>query len=86
MIQQLSLKLPPQEAASNTAITQQAATALGIRTNAITGYHILKRSIDARSRQVYFILTLKVFVMNLFMNGELITPAYDVLPASARRC
>jgi uncharacterized FAD-dependent dehydrogenase len=83
MIQQLSLKLPPQEAASDTAITRQAATALGVRTNAITGYHILKRSIDARSRQVYFILTLKVFVNEPFHERELVIPAYDILPATA---
>ncbi|WP_298735997.1 FAD-dependent oxidoreductase [uncultured Chitinophaga sp.] len=83
MIQQLSLKLPPQEAASDTAITRQAATALGVRIKDITGFHILKRSIDARSRQVYFILTLKVFVNEPFHERERIIPKYDILPASA---
>lgn len=83
MIQQLSLKLPPQDAASSTAITRQAAMALGVRPGDITGYHIIKRSIDARSRQVYFILTLKVFVNEPFHERELTVPVYDILPAAA---
>lgn len=83
MIQQLSLKLPPHEAASDAAITRQAALALGIQQKAITGYHIIKRSIDARSRQIYFILTLSVFVNEPFHERELVIPSYDILPANA---
>ena len=86
MIQQLSLKLLPQEAASDTAITQQAAAALGIPARNITGYNILKRSIDARSRQqVYYILTLLVFVDEPFHAREVFIPSYEALVPNAPR-
>jgi len=86
MIQQLSLKLLPQEAASDTAITQQAAAALGIPARNITGYNILKRSIDARSRQqVYYILTLQVFVDEPFHAREVFIPSYEALVPNAPR-
>lgn len=83
MIQQLSLKLLPQEAASDAAITRQAAAALDVKPHNITGYHLLKRSIDARSRQVYYILTLQVFVNEPFRQREQLIPLYDILPANA---
>lgn len=71
MIQQISLKLPPQDAAHHQHITKQAAAALGVKPNAITGFNLLKRSIDARSRQVYFVLTLEVFVNEPFKQKQL---------------
>lgn len=83
MIQQLSLKLLPAQAASDTVITEQAAAALAIKPAAITGFHLLKRSIDARSRQVYFMLTIKVFINEPFHEREKIIPIYDSLPAAA---
>ena len=86
MIQQLSLKLLPQEAASDTAITQQAAASLGIPARNITGYNILKRSIDARSRQqVYYILTLQVFADEPFHAREVFIPSYETLGLNAPR-
>jgi uncharacterized FAD-dependent dehydrogenase len=66
MIQQISLKLPPQEAGQHKAITRHAAASLGVKPADITGFNLLKRSIDARSRQVYFVLTLEVFVNEPF--------------------
>jgi len=83
MIQQLSLKMLPQDAASDTAIITHAAAALGVPSAAITGFHIIKRSIDARARQVYFMLTLRVFVNEPFHVRERFLPAYEVLPAHA---
>jgi len=86
MIQQLSLKLLPQEAASDADITQQAAASLGIPARNITGYNILKRSIDARSRQqVYYILTLQVFVDEPFHAREVFIPSYGPLGLNAPR-
>jgi len=83
MIQQISLKLLPSQAASDDTITNQAAAALGIKKTSITGFHLLKRSIDARSRQVYFMLTIKVFIDEPFTDRERIIPIYDTLPANA---
>lgn len=83
MIQQLSLKLLPSQAASDTSIIAEAAAALGVKPADITGFHLLKRSIDARSRQAYFMLTLKVFINEPFQERERIIPIYDTLPADA---
>lgn len=83
MIQQISLKLLPSQAASDDAIITQAAIALSIKKTTITGFHLLKRSIDARSRQVYFMLTVKVFIDEPFVERERTIPLYDVLPADA---
>ncbi|MCW3462965.1 NAD(P)/FAD-dependent oxidoreductase [Chitinophaga nivalis] len=83
MIQQLSLKLLPADAASAAHITQQAAAELGIPAHNITGYHLLKRSIDARSRQAYFILTLQVFINEPFQERVHTAPVYPALPADA---
>lgn len=86
MIQQLSLKLLPHEAAADAAITRHAAAALGVPAHHITGYNLLKRSIDARSRQqVYYMLTLQVFVNEPFHAREIFIPTYDQLPANAPR-
>ena len=83
MIQQTSLKLLPSQAASDDAIISQAAIALSIKETSITGFHLLKRSIDARSRQVYFMLTIKVFIDEPFVEREKVIPVYDSLPATA---
>ncbi|SFW48255.1 NAD(P)/FAD-dependent oxidoreductase [Chitinophaga sancti] len=83
MIEQVSLKLLPSQADNEHAITQAAAAALSVSPNAITGFHILKRSIDARSKQVYFMLTLKVFVDEPFHEREKFIPIYDTLTPAA---
>ncbi|SKA07037.1 hypothetical protein SAMN04488128_102586 [Chitinophaga eiseniae] len=84
MQQQISLKLTPADAAHPSRITTQAAATLGVKPAAITGYHLLKRSIDARSRQqVYFILTLLVFVNEPFHERVHAHPVYQPLPANA---
>ena len=83
MIQQLSLKLLPAQADAHSIIIKQAAAALSIKPADITGFQLLKRSIDARSRQVYFMLTIKVFINEPFHDRERVIPIYDVLPAHA---
>ena len=62
MQQTLQLKLLPAEAASEETIREYAAQAIGCSTRAISGFHLLKRSIDARSKQPHIILTIHVFV------------------------
>jgi len=52
----------PADAFDDKAIRRMAAEECGVRTKQITGYHIQKRSIDARSRQARYILQLEVFI------------------------
>lgn len=83
MQQQISVKLLPQAAASHPDILQAAAATLGIAPTRITGYNILKRSIDARSRQVWYLLTLQVFADEPYFNHHFTPIAYPSLPANA---
>ncbi|MGO4289674.1 NAD(P)/FAD-dependent oxidoreductase [Chitinophaga sp. RAB17] len=85
MIQQISLKLLPADAASSTHIIQHAAAALSVKPKDITGFNLLKRSIDARSRQAFFVLTLQVFVNEPFTERQHTHPVYPSLPANAPR-
>src|SRR5687767_2097568 len=57
-----SIKLLPSEAANEQLVKKYIATALGVKTTSITGYVIKKRSIDARGRQAWMHLTLKVYI------------------------
>ncbi|RFS22681.1 FAD-binding protein [Chitinophaga silvatica] len=83
MIQQISLKLLPANAGNHTHILQAAANELNVKPAAITGFNLLKRSIDARSRQVYFILTLQVFINEPWIVRPHLHPTYHSLPANA---
>ena len=85
MIQQISLKLPPPEAGQHKAITRHAAASLGVKPADITGFNLLKRSIDARSRQVYFVLTLEVFVKEPFRQRTSPGFHYDPVKPGAER-
>ena len=58
----LSLRLKPSEAADSCFINQLIATEAGIATNSVSGFNILKRSIDARSRQAFINLSIEAFI------------------------
>lgn len=83
MIQQISLKLLPADAASHTRIIQHTAAALSVKATDITGFNLLKRSIDARSKQVFFVLTIQVFINEPFEERQHTHPVYPSLPANA---
>ena len=58
----ISLRLKPSEAADNIFISKLIAAEKGIAENQIAGFNILKRSIDARSRQVFINLSIEAFI------------------------
>ncbi|WP_346236582.1 NAD(P)/FAD-dependent oxidoreductase [Niabella insulamsoli] len=60
MQQTIDLKLTPEEAASDETVLHAIANKISIPLQHISGYTILKRSIDARSRQPW--INLKLFV------------------------
>lgn len=62
MQQQISCKLMPSQAADESTVIQHIAGAAGVPAAAITGYHILKKSIDARGRQPWVNLTVTAFI------------------------
>ena len=62
MTKDIQLRVPPQNAATDAAITQCVAEQEGLDARAIGGVRVLKRSIDARQRQVMVNLTVRVWV------------------------
>jgi uncharacterized protein len=66
MQQQITLKLLPSEAASPAIIQQTAAHHLGVPLNTITGYHIIRQSIDARGKQPWIMMTIRTFANEPF--------------------
>ncbi len=68
MQQNITLKLTAANAANNAAVKRFAAEAAGVNEEAVTGFYIAKKSIDARSKTPYINLTLTVFIDEPFVN------------------
>lgn len=68
MQQEFLLRVLPSEAASPQLLTTQIAKAAGKKPGSISGFHILKKSVDARGRQVYLNIKLKAFIDEPFVH------------------
>ena len=78
MIQQLSLKLKPNEALDDAIIKDHIAKSLGKLSNAITGFYKLKQSIDARSKQqVWINVTVNAFIDEPFTQRNIDAIQFD---------
>ena len=62
MQQEVLLQLSPKDAAQSAVISENIAHELGIDAKRITGFHFIKKSIDARKRNVLINLKLRAFV------------------------
>ncbi len=62
MQQKITLKALPSEVADSNKLYEIIAAACAVSTSQITGYNILKKSLDARGRQTWFQLTVQVFI------------------------
>lgn len=63
----LEIALRPEEAASDKTIKKYISDKLSVPVDDISGFHILKRSIDARSRQVKIRMQLSAFIKEKFV-------------------
>lgn len=63
----LTVKLSPGEINNTDSIKTKIAATLAVNPSAITGFHINKRSIDARSRNIVYVLSLKAFINEPFV-------------------
>ncbi|MDA3616754.1 NAD(P)/FAD-dependent oxidoreductase [Polluticaenibacter yanchengensis] len=61
------LKLPASEAGSGHLVQERIAQEAGVPVTAVTGFHILKQSLDARSRTIWTNLTVKAFINEPFV-------------------
>ena len=71
MQQHISLRLSPAEASDNGSIKKKIAASCSKKLSSISGYHIIKRSIDARDQHVFINLTVNVFIDEPFHEREL---------------
>jgi uncharacterized FAD-dependent dehydrogenase len=71
MQQQLTLKLLPSEAANESIIKRYIANIAGKKESDITGFHLLKKSVDSRGKQAWINLTLKAFISEPFHTREI---------------
>ena len=86
MQKQITLKLKPEEAAQAELVQTFIAQSAGVKDHAVTGYSILKQSIDARSRQqVWVNLTLQAFINEPFIQRERIGIPLNTIPSNAKK-
>src|SRR4051812_4328005 len=62
MQKKITLKVLPSEAADPVQLESLVAAACGVKPLQLTGFHILRQSIDSRGRQTWFHLTVLGFI------------------------
>lgn len=70
MQQKISLKLLPSEAVDESAVKKLIAHNTGKKPGSVSGYHILKQSIDARAKTIWVNLTVNAFIDEPFHRRE----------------
>lgn len=65
MIQELQLRILPEEAVNEAALKQVVARETGIPTEEVEAVRVLKRSVDARQRTIYINIKLRAFIREL---------------------
>ena len=81
----IQLRISPADAANASVLLAAIAKNLGRSSSQINGYHILKQSIDARSRQqVWINLTLQVFIDEPVMDRHIEPYLFPILPKNAK--
>lgn len=79
MIKELQLRLLPQIAADSTALRNYISDEHAIRKDSIKGVRILKRSIDARQRQVFVNLKVRVYINEEPTDDEFLSIDYKAV-------
>ncbi|MBL0182581.1 MAG: NAD(P)/FAD-dependent oxidoreductase [Chitinophagaceae bacterium] len=72
MQQKISLRLLPSEAADEAAIKRSIAGNAGKKITSISGYHILRQSIDARGKTIWVNLTVNAFLDEPFIQRSIL--------------
>ena len=62
MQQKISFKLLPAEAADESIIKKIIGNTCGKKENSVTGFHLLKKSVDARAKTIWVNLTVNAFI------------------------
>lgn len=72
MQKKISIKVLPSEVTDHSHVQNMIAKSCGVDTTQVTGYNILKQSIDARGKQTWFHLTLQAFLDEPFQSIALV--------------
>ncbi len=86
MQQKISIRLLPHEATDNDSILKNISRSAGKNIHQITGYHILKKSIDARSKTVWINLTVNTFINEPFHQRVLQPLHFKDVHNSSKKC
>ncbi|MGG9960349.1 NAD(P)/FAD-dependent oxidoreductase [Ferruginibacter sp. SUN106] len=70
MQQKISFKLLPAEAADESIIKKRIAGACGKKESLVTGFHLLKKSIDARAKTIWVNVTVNAFIDEPFYKRD----------------
>ena len=79
MIQELQLRILPEQAASEQNIKQYVAREKGLDARTIKAVRTLKRSIDARQRTIFINLTVRVYINELPTDDEFVETYYPMV-------
>ena len=85
MQQKISLKLLPAEAADELAVKRLIANTTAKKISAVSGFHILKESIDARAKNIWVNLTVNAFIDEPFARRELQSFDFNEVSKAKRR-
>ncbi len=85
MIKKISLRMLPQEASNNEIVREYIASLESISPSEITGFHLLSKSIDARSKQPWVNLSVSAFIKEPFVTFSYQKIELPVLKPSAKR-
>ena len=62
MIEEINITIAPNKIQNNESISEAIIQFLSLKKNQLTGFEILKKSLDARSKNIKFLLKLKVWI------------------------
>ncbi len=71
MQKKTSFKLLPSEATDESSVKKLIAATCGEKTGLVTGFHILKQSIDARAKTIWVNLTVNAFIDEPFIERKI---------------
>ncbi|MHB1921569.1 MAG: NAD(P)/FAD-dependent oxidoreductase [Chitinophagaceae bacterium] len=85
MVFEVSLKFSPAELSQEDQIRQHLGRHLGVDAAEISGYIFLKKSLDARSKNIFYSCSLKVFVGEAFKEDSSWGPFYQHVHQAKKR-
>lgn len=85
MIKELTLRLLPHELADDTTVKRAIAQSEGIAAKAITGYYLLKHSLDARSRTIWANVSVRAYINEPFYQRQLLSFQFQDVATAVKK-